>query len=158
MRSRWRAVISASASGPAARVARTVARIPPPAACSSSYKAPPERRSNSSTRSPAKHGVRVAVDEPGERAEAAAVELLDLAVERRKLGHRPDRLDPPVAAENEGVLDHVHLAERGAAQGRAGSGGRDRLSEVADEERHAGQASRPGSGSPLSSAAASASS
>ena len=39
----------------AARVARTVERIPPPRACSSSYEAPPARSENSSTRSPAKH-------------------------------------------------------------------------------------------------------
>src|SRR5438067_1475020 len=40
---------------PEARVARTVARMPPPAAWSSSYVAPAARRANSSARSPAKH-------------------------------------------------------------------------------------------------------
>src|SRR5205085_9401186 len=64
----------------------------------------------------AERGVRVAVDEAGDRAEAAARELLDLAVERRQVAHPPDRLDRLAAAEHERVLEHVHLAERAAAE------------------------------------------
>src|SRR5439155_134330 len=49
-------------------------------------------------------GVRVTVDEPGDGAEAPTVELLDLAVESRKVAHAPHGLDQAVDAEHECVL------------------------------------------------------
>ena len=55
---------------------------------------------------------------PGIAAQAAAVELLDVAVERAEVAHPPGRLDPAVLAEDVRVLDHVDLAERGAAKRR----------------------------------------
>src|SRR5262249_4941442 len=60
--------------------------------------------------------VGVAVDEPRDRAETAAVELLHLAeLEARELPHRSDRRDLALFAEDEGVLDHVHVPQRTAA-------------------------------------------
>ena len=50
-----------------------------------------------------------------------------------KIAHRADRLDLPVAAEHERVLDHPHVAERGAAERAAASRRRD-LREVADQQ------------------------
>ena len=41
----------------------------------------------------AQRRMRVTVDEARDRAEAATVELLDVAVERRQVAHPPDRLD-----------------------------------------------------------------
>ena len=52
---------------------------------------------------------------------------------RRELAHRADRLDLPVAAEHERVVDHPHVAERGAAKRAAASRGRD-LREIADQQ------------------------
>ena len=58
----------------------------------------------------------MAVDEAGDRAEAAPVELLDVAVERPEVAHPADGRDPAVLAEDVGVLDDVDLAERRAAE------------------------------------------
>ena len=63
--------------------------------------------------------VRVAVDEARDRAEPAAVELLDVAVERRQLAHRAHRLDRPAVAEDVRVLDRVDL--RASARPRSGA-------------------------------------
>ena len=79
--------------------------------------------------------MRVAVDEARDRAEAAAVDLDDVAVERRQVAHAPDRLDRLAAAEDVRVLEHVDLAERGPAQRRVAPGRRRELREVADEQR-----------------------
>ena len=49
----------------------------------------------------AERRVRMAVDEPRNRAEPAAVELLDLAVERAEVAHPPDRLDLAAGAEDD---------------------------------------------------------
>ena len=61
--------------------------------------------------------VRVAVDEPGDRAQSAAVELLDVAVEGepRELVHRSGHGDPPPLAEDECLFDDLDFAERSAA-------------------------------------------
>ena len=76
----------------------------------------------------------MAVDEPWDRAEAAAVELLDVAVERPEVGHPAGRGDPPVVAEDVRVLDHVDVAEAVPAQGGASRAppGVGELREVAD--------------------------
>ena len=69
-----------------------------------------------------------------DRAEPAPVELLDVAVERTEVGHPADRSDPPVLAEDVGVLDDVDLAERRAAKGRFRPRRGGELREVADEK------------------------
>ena len=131
---RWRSTAAVSASSPAARVARTVERIPPPAAWSSSYVAPRGAQRELLDAVAREARVRVAVDEARDRAEAAPVELLDVAVERAEVAHPPGRRDPPVLAEDVGVLDDLDLAERRAAErcSRARRGGE--LREVADEQ------------------------
>ncbi|MGZ4424856.1 MAG: hypothetical protein ACXVZK_09285 [Gaiellaceae bacterium] len=58
-----------------------------------------------------KAGVRVAVDEPGDRAEPAPVDLLHLAVEPRKVAHAADALDRSAGTEDVRVFDHVDLDE-----------------------------------------------
>ena len=73
----------------------------------------------------------VAVDEPRDRAQAAGVDLLDLALEGAERAHPSDRLDLGAAAEDVGVVDPVEIARarcRAAARrGRPGSRpGRDR--------------------------------
>ena len=73
------------------------------------------------------------------RREAAAVDLLDVAVERAEVAHEPGRRDPAVLAEDVRVLDHVDVAESAAAKRRGRSRGGGELGEVADEEAgHAG--------------------
>ena len=109
----------------------------------------------------AERGVRVAVDEPRDRTQPPAVDLGDVAGERRKVAHPSDRLDPVGGTEDEGVLEHLDLAERRPAQRGAASGGRRHLREVAQEQtragrRHASPGTR-GIRSPPASAAASAS-
>jgi hypothetical protein len=59
--------------------------------------------------------MRVTVDEPGDGAEATAVELLDVRPERRELAHAPHALDLAVPAQDEGVLVDVDGAELGSA-------------------------------------------
>ena len=46
-------------------------------------------------------GVRVAVDEPGDRAAAAPVDLFDVVLEQRQVAHAPDGLDLPFATQDE---------------------------------------------------------
>ncbi len=79
-------------------------------------------------------GVRVAVDEPGDRAQAAAVELLDLALERSEVAHRPDPGDVALLTEDIGVDNHLDLPERAAAQRCIDARRRDELGEIADEQ------------------------
>ena len=55
--------------------------------------------------------VRVAIDEPWDRAQASAVELVDVTVERRQIAHRAGRDDAAGLAEHECALDHIDLAE-----------------------------------------------
>ena len=64
----------------------------------------------------AERGMRVAVDEARDRAQPAAVELDDVAVERRQVAHPPDGLDRVAVAEDERVLEHLDVAERRSAQ------------------------------------------
>src|SRR2546426_2728492 len=78
--------------------------------------------------------VRVAVDEPGNGAQSAAVELHDVAGQGRKVAHETDGLDLPALAEHEGVFEHVHLAQRLPAQRRTAARRRDQLREVANQE------------------------
>ena len=79
-------------------------------------------------------GVRVAVDEAGDRRQAARVELFDLPVERFQVAHPADRGDAAVLAEDVRVLDHLDLVEGVAAARPAAAGRRGELGEVADEE------------------------
>ena len=66
----------------------------------------------------AEAGMRVAVDEAGDRGEPATVDLLDVAEAAGKLAHRPDRLDAAVSAEDERVRDD--LERRGVRPRAAG--------------------------------------
>ena len=79
--SRCRTTICSSSSGPAARVARVVERIPPPAASSSSYVAPRCPQRELVRPIAGERGVGVAVDEAGHRGDAPTVDLLDIAVQ-----------------------------------------------------------------------------
>ena len=105
----------------------------------------------------AERRVRVAVDEPRDRAEPAAVDLVDVAVERRQVAHPPHRLDRVAVAEDVRVLEHLDLAERGPRSGASRPAGvascaRSRTSSFT------GRADTDGIASPPSAAASSASS
>ena len=76
----------------------------------------------------------MAVDEPGDGGAAAAVDLVDVAVECRKVAHPPHALDPPLRAEDVGVFDHLDLSERAAPERRVAAGGRGELGKVANEQ------------------------
>ena len=78
--------------------------------------------------------MRVAVDEPGHGAEAARVELLDLAVDSPQVAHAPDRLDSAVAAQDIRILEHLDVAESGAAERRTSPAWGRQLHEIADEQ------------------------
>jgi hypothetical protein len=108
--------------------------------------------------------VRMTVHQARHGAKAAAVELLDLAVERLQLTHAPDSLDLRVTAEHVRVLDEVDIAERGPAERRPHPTRSRELGEVPDEQaanaaRRAHPCAEGGSGatSPCVSAAAAAS-
>ena len=83
---------------------------------------------------PCEAHVRVAVDEPRDRAETAAVELLDVAVERAEVPHATDLGDARAVAEDERVLEDVDLAEGGPTQRRGRARGADDLREVAQQQ------------------------
>ena len=100
--------------------------------------------------------MRVAVDEARDRAEPAAVQLDDVAVERAEIAHRPDRFDRLAVAEDVAVLDEVDLAERLPAQRRFAPRRADDLTQVADEQPRHDQTL--GRSRPCSRAASSASS
>jgi len=87
----------------------------------------------------AERRVRVAVDEPGDRTQAAAVDLLDIACGDRKLAHGADRLDRRPCAQHVGVLDHLDRVEIAATRRDRPRHGRRDLREIAHEEacRHA---------------------
>src|SRR5215213_6277906 len=74
--------------------------------------------------------VRMAIDEPRDRAETAGVELRDVLAELRHIGHRPDLDDPPLLAENVRVSGDAHLPESWPAQGSFASPRRDGLRQV----------------------------
>ena len=82
----------------------------------------------------AERRVRMAVDESRNRAEAAAVDLLHIAVERRQVAHAAGCRDQPVLAEHVGVLDDRDRPEPGPARGRAARRRRRELLEVAHQE------------------------
>ena len=84
----------------------------------------------------APRGVCVTVDETGDRAEPAPVDLLDVAAERPEVAHAPRGLDPLAVAEDVRILEDEHVAE-GAPAPRSRHAGRSRrcgLGEVADEQ------------------------
>jgi hypothetical protein len=78
--------------------------------------------------------VRVAIDETRDRAQPAAVELDELAVEGREIAHPAHSLDRLSVAEDEGVFEYRDVAEGRAAQGRTGSGRRGQLRQIANEQ------------------------
>ena len=55
--------------------------------------------------------VRMAVDETGDRAPPAAVELDDIALEPREVAHPPHRFDRVAGAEHVRVLEDLDRAE-----------------------------------------------
>jgi hypothetical protein len=76
----------------------------------------------------------VAVDEPRHRAEAARIELLDVAADRLQVAHPPSRLDDAVATEDERVLEDLDVAQRRTAQRGICPARSRELREVADEQ------------------------
>ena len=84
-------------------------------------------------------GVRVAVDESGDGAEAASVQLLDLALglaqARAKLSHRAERGDASVFAQDVRVADDLDIRERRAPERCLAAAGCRKLGEIADEQR-----------------------
>ena len=63
----------------------------------------------------AERRMRVAVDETGDRAKPAGVDVLDLAVDQPELAHGTDGLDRGSVAEHVAVLDQVELRQRSPA-------------------------------------------
>ncbi len=78
--------------------------------------------------------VRVAVDEPGDRREPSAVDLLDVAVERWQVAHAPDLLDEAVTHQDVCILDDLDPAERVAAKRCVIPRRRRELGEVSNDE------------------------
>jgi hypothetical protein len=77
----------------------------------------------------------MAVDETGDGAQAATVELLDVVTERLEVAHPADGLDPAVAREDVRILDDMDFAERRPAKRRGPiAGGRRQLGEIPHEE------------------------
>ncbi len=62
------------------------------------------------------------VDEPGDGAVAASVELHDVAVEGRQVAHATDGVDHAVLAEHVRVVEPVDVRERASTQGRVATG------------------------------------
>jgi hypothetical protein len=58
----------------------------------------------------AERRMRVAVDEPRDRAEPAGVDLLDVAVDTAEVAHPSDGRDAALLAEQVRVLEHVDRA------------------------------------------------
>ena len=83
---------------------------------------------------PAERRMRVAVDEPGNRAEASAVELFHGAGRREiEVAHSPHRLDALAVAEHESVLDDLELTEVPPAERSGATRRRHDLTQVADQ-------------------------
>ena len=78
--------------------------------------------------------VRVAVDEARNDAQAAAVQLLDVARERVEVPHAADVDDPSVLAEHVRVVDHLGLVERSTAKRRGTPRRAGELLEVTDQQ------------------------
>ncbi len=64
----------------------------------------------------AERRVRVAVDEARDGAQAAAVELFDVTIERGQVRHRAHSLDRLAVAEHVRPLDELPLAQAGSTQ------------------------------------------
>ena len=113
---------AASTDSPAARVARTVERIPPPRACSSSYVAPPARSENSSTRSPAKHACVWQSTRPGiaESPRPSISSTSSSSDPRSRIGPTA-AMRPPSQSTYASVVT-VDVAQRRAAERRVGPG------------------------------------
>ena len=79
-------------------------------------------------------GMRVAVDEAGDRAQPASVELDDVVADLGHVGHAPDRGDAVVRTEDERVVEPIEIGERAATEGRVPPRRRDDLAEVADQQ------------------------
>ncbi len=121
-------------SAPASRVARTVDRMPPPAVVQLLVARARGAERELLDAVAAERRMRMAVDEAGDRAEPAPVELDDVAVDRPEIRHAPDVDDPVVGAQDERVVDPVDVGERAAAERRVPSRRRDDLGEVADQQ------------------------
>jgi hypothetical protein len=78
--------------------------------------------------------VRVTVDQTRDRAQPTPIELLDRTVEARELAHPTDACDTTLLAENESVLEDLHLPQSVPAQRRLPPRGRRELRQVADEQ------------------------
>jgi hypothetical protein len=76
--------------------------------------------------------VRVAVDEPRDRTEAAAVQLVDVTVERRQIPHAAYGRDATLLTEHERVLEQDRLAQGSPSQRRRRARRRGELLQVAD--------------------------
>ncbi len=87
----------------------------------------------------AERRVRVAVDEPRHGAQATALHLHDLAAECGKVAHPPHGLDRVAGAEDEGLLDHLGIAERRSPQRRSTACRRRELREIAEEQTRRGR-------------------
>ena len=79
-------------------------------------------------------GMGVTVDEPRNRREPAAVQLLDIAGERRQVAHRADLLDDPALDQDIRVLEDLDRAECRPAKRRSGARRRRQLGQVANEQ------------------------
>src|SRR5439155_10654933 len=93
----------------------------------------------------AEAGMRMAVDETGDRAEATSVELFDILVEWPEVAHPADRSYEPVATEEICILDQLDVREPLAAQWGITPSRRRELAEIADEERGAARVCRQAS-------------
>ena len=77
--------------------------------------------------------MRVAVDEPRDRRQAAAVHLEHVVRDVFEVGHPPACDNRAVLAEQERILDDLDFAELLAAQRCLPAGGRRELCQVSDE-------------------------
>jgi len=113
-----------------------------------------------------KTSVRVTVDQAGDRAEVAPVQLVHITGDRRQITHLPDRGDVAVLAQHIRVVNHVDASEVPAPKRRVAAGRSRKLREIANQQattpavsRHSSAVlSRIGTTRPCSSAAAIASS
>src|SRR6476620_4225445 len=112
---------------------------------------------------PCEARMRVTVDEPRKRAQAASIELLDVSAERTEVGHAPHLDDPSVLAQDVCVFHDLDASKIGAPQRRLRSRGRDCLHKVANEQArrsgrraHSPRTGGIGSSRPCSAAASTA--
>src|SRR5262249_56633832 len=79
----------------------------------------------------------MAIDESRDRAEPAAVDLDDVALERLEVAHPPDGCDLVAIAHDVCVFDDLDRAELGATERCVPARRRRDLREPANEQRHA---------------------